>query len=432
MDDSETLLANMTLPPTPTSVIIGNLVAGSSYSIRAAAWTLAGVGPASDPASFTMEVLSFQQHPQAPTLDDELDGDVDGVDPYTHFDNRGLKPPVGGVATPLMKETWIIVAIGVTLLAILCLFLAVLFIRRRWIRNKAMSSVQKSRVLELNGGSVGLGEGNLLHSVCSGSSGTRDLLWSRGWHSGGTGHHHSRSGTVSASQKEAEMEAQNPLLAQQPHQPYGNSGIAPPEYAELLNQHSCQQQQHQSDQSQLSLSSFLPRRNNNNSMGMLMQAQMQAPPSAYATTTLVNPSARGHGPYSSKSSGGDSSSGSYIVGNVEDRNAPGSSSSSHHSRKNSNGFLSNNGSSSHQQQRIPNWADLLPPPPRHPPPPSPAPNNERSTSKDVSIRLKLHFFSFFFFFLTKIIIFFKCFFFFCTGITSTSGVCQTVNEIQFG
>ena len=31
MDDSETLLANMTLPPTPTSVIIGNLIAGSSY-----------------------------------------------------------------------------------------------------------------------------------------------------------------------------------------------------------------------------------------------------------------------------------------------------------------------------------------------------------------------------------------------------------------
>jgi hypothetical protein len=59
MDDSETLLANMTLPPTPTSVIIGNLVAGSSYSIRAAAWTLAGVGPASDPASFSMEVLSY-------------------------------------------------------------------------------------------------------------------------------------------------------------------------------------------------------------------------------------------------------------------------------------------------------------------------------------------------------------------------------------
>ena len=86
MDDSETLLANMTLPPTPTSVIIGNLIAGSSYSIRAAAWTVAGVGPASEPASFTMEVLSFQQHPQVPTLKgDQLDDD----DTYGQFDNRG-------------------------------------------------------------------------------------------------------------------------------------------------------------------------------------------------------------------------------------------------------------------------------------------------------------------------------------------------------
>lgn len=374
MDDSETLLANMTLPPTPTSVIIGNLIAGSSYSIRAAAWTVAGVGPASEPASFTMEVLSFQQHPQVPALNDDLDGDID--DPYTHFDSRGRHSPNGGVATHVVKETWFILAIGGVLLATLCLLVAALVIRRRWIRNKAMSSVQK---VELGGGSGGLVDGNLLHSVCSGSGGARDLLWSRGWHSGGTGHHHhSRSGTVSTSQKEAELEAQTSLLPQQPQQ-YGSSGIAPPEYAELLNQHSSQQ--HQSDQSQLSLSSFLPRRNNNNSM-MLMQAQMQAPPSAYATTTLVNPSARGqqlHGPYSSKSSG-DSSSGSYIVDH-QDRNGGSNSSNSQHSRKNSSGFLSNG--NGHQQQRIPNWADLLPPPPRHPPPPSPAPNGDRPSSKDV-------------------------------------------------
>ena len=406
MDDSETLLANMTLPPTPTSVIIGNLIAGSSYSIRAAAWTVAGVGPASEPASFTMEVLSFQQHPQVPTLkEDQLDDD----DTYGQFDNRGRHSPNGGVATHVVKETWFILAIGGVLLATLCLLVAALVIRRRWVRNKAMSSVQK---VELGGGSGGLVDSNLLHSVCNGSGGTRDLLWSRGWHSGSTGHHHSRSGT---SQKEAELEAQTSLLPQQPQQ-YGSSGIAPPEYAELLNQHSSQQ--HHSDQSQLSLSSFLPRRNNNNSM-MLMQAQMQAPPSAYATTTLVNPSARGqqlHGPYSSKSSG-DSSSGSYVVDH-QDRNGGSNSSNSQHSRKNSSGFLAN-GNAGHQ--RIPNWADLLPPPPRHPPPPSPAPNGDRPSSKDViqyafticsqSVDFIIHFF---------------------LGIPSTSGIRQTLFEIQFG
>lgn len=384
MDDSDTLLANMTLPPTPTSVIIGNLVAGSSYSIRAAAWTIAGVGPASDAASFTMEVLSFQQHPQVPTLHDDLDNDA--VDPYTHFDNRGRHATNGGVATHVVKETWFILAIGGVLLATLCLLVAALVIRRRWIRNKAMSSVQK---VELGGGN-GLGDGNLLHSMCTGSSGARDLLWSRGWHSGsnGGGHLGSRSATVTSSQKEAELEAQTSLLCQQSQQ-YGNSGIAPPEYAELLNQHSCQQ--HETDQSKLNLSSFLPRRNNN--MMMMMQAQMQAPPSAYATTTLVNPSARGqqmHGHHSGKSSG-ESSSGSYVVDNQDRNGGSGSSSNSNnnsrHSRKNSNGMFANsncgnlNGLS---QQRIPNWADLLPPPPRHPPPPSPAPTNDRSATKDVS------------------------------------------------
>lgn len=386
MDDSETLLANMTLPPTPTSVIIGNLVAGSSYSIRAAAWTLAGVGPASEPASFSMEVLSFQQHPQVPALHDDLDSDLD--DPFTRFDS-GNRPPSGEVTTQMVKETWFILAIGGVLLATLCLLVAALIVRRRWVRNKAMSSVQK---VELGSGT----DGNLLHSVCSGSGGARDLLWSRGWHSGSTGNHHhhpSRTGTVSASQKEAELEAQASLLPQQPQQ-YGSSGIAPPEYAELLNQHGSQQQ-HQSDQSQLSLSSFLPRRNNTNNM-MLMQAQMQAPPSAYATTTLVNPSMRGqqqiHGPYSSKSSG-DSSSGSYVVEH-QDRmgcgsNSRNSNNNSHHSRKNSSGFLSNgngNGHQQQQQQRIPNWAELLPPPPRHPPPPSPAPNCDRSASASKDVR----------------------------------------------
>lgn len=110
MDDSETLLANMTLPPSPTSVIIGNLVTGSSYSIRAAAWTQAGLGPASDSAMFTMELLSFQPHPHTPKMDEE---NIDSDDPYSPFGRRGRGE---GVVTHVVQETWFILAIGGVLL----------------------------------------------------------------------------------------------------------------------------------------------------------------------------------------------------------------------------------------------------------------------------------------------------------------------------
>ena len=107
-DSSETLLANMTLPPLPTSVIIGNLGTGSSYSIRAAAWTQAGLGPPSEAAVFTMALLIFQPHPNIPTVIGK------DADPYSHFDkrNRGT-----GVATRVVQETWFILAIGGVLLA---------------------------------------------------------------------------------------------------------------------------------------------------------------------------------------------------------------------------------------------------------------------------------------------------------------------------
>ena len=358
-------------------LLVGNLVAGSSYAIRAAAWTLGGLGPASDDSSFTMELLNFQQNPRPPL--DDLDIDVDDED--NNINKRDRSTDRGEVGTRMIHETWFILAIGGVLLSTLVLLVAALVIRRRWIRNKAMSTMS-SHVHKVELGSAnGLGDETLSRNGRRGNHNTRDILWSRGWPLGqpsNSAHHQSRNGSVLTSQKKAELESQTSLLAQQQ---YSNSG-APPEYAELLNHHidapasACS-----ADQSQLSLSSFLPRRNN-----LMMQAQLQAPPSAYATTTLVNPSLRGQQPpYSGKSSSGDSSSGSYVV---DHQHPNGSRSNSYHSRKNSSAILPNGGHHQQQQQhRIPNLVDLLPPPPRHPPPPSPAPNTERSSHKDVNFFL---------------------------------------------
>jgi len=238
------------------------------------------------------------------------------------------------------------------------MLVAALIVRRLWAKNKAMSSVQK---VEL--GSGGNDELHISHSIRSNGHGNRDLLWSRGWASGSNHSGPGARNTMSTSQKEAELESQKALLP-----PHG----APPEYAELLNQHVS----YPADPSNhhLSLSSFLPRRSNSNSNttnssstvnnNMMMQP---CTPSAYATTTLVNPSTRhmaggggsSSGPYSSKSSTESSTSGSYAV--------------EHRSRKGSG----NNNNSFSAHQRIPNWSELLPPPPRHPPPPSPAPNSDR-------------------------------------------------------
>ena len=352
----------MTLPPTPTSVIVGNLVTGSSYSIRAAAWTLAGLGPATEAATFTMEMLSFQPHlPQQPPYTSSAD-DIDGDDsessnPYNPLGKPGRNG--GGVATQVVQETWFILAIGGVLLATLILLVAALILRRRWVRNKAISSVQKVELSDGSGG--GCSDELMRHSIRSASHGTRDLLWSRGWQSG----HVNRNGSsvLSTSQKEAELEASKALL---PH------GAPPPEYAELLVQHNGPDANH------LSLSSFLPRRssnsnsssngNNNNCM------VMQTPPSAYATTTLVNPSAR-HGPYSSKSSADSSTSGSYAL---DQQHHPAHQERGNRKNGSVNGFLAH-------QQRIPNWADLLPPPPSHPPPPSPAPNSSSRANHDRDV-----------------------------------------------
>ena len=178
MDDSDTLLANMTLPPQPTSVIIGNLVTGTSYSIRAAAWTLGGLGPASDVASFTMELLNFQppnaRIPLAP-LDDDSVLDVD--DEQSSFNNRGRSPGrAEDVTTQMIHETWFILAIGGVLLCTLVLLVAALVIRRRWLRNKAMTTMSSVHKVELSDDTLPHGNGR--RGNHHNGNNARDILWS--------------------------------------------------------------------------------------------------------------------------------------------------------------------------------------------------------------------------------------------------------------
>lgn len=210
LQGSEAYLANMTLPATPTSVIIGGLVAGTSYAIRAAAWTSGGLGPASSATSFIIEALSFQRSGGADVVDPlqpRRNGDIYG--PFDDASN-GITSDV----TQVVQEKWFILVIGGVVLTTLVLVIAALVIRRRWVRKKAMSSVSK---VEPPGDD---------HSTLNGQVRGRDIIWSRGWHS-------AASGAV----KEAEMEAQTTLLPQYADAAIARCGMPPPEYAELLNHH---------------------------------------------------------------------------------------------------------------------------------------------------------------------------------------------------
>lgn len=100
LKDSATYLANMTLPATPTSVIIGGLVPGTSYSIRAAAWTSAGVGPASPSTSLTMDTLSFTHRGSSELSVEGNPNPFDGA------------PRVTSDVAHVVQETWFILAIG--------------------------------------------------------------------------------------------------------------------------------------------------------------------------------------------------------------------------------------------------------------------------------------------------------------------------------
>jgi hypothetical protein len=171
------------------------LVAGSSYAIRAAAWTLGGLGPASDESSFTMEVLNFQQNSRPPL--DDLEVDMEDED--NNFNKRDRSSGRDEVGTRMIHETWFILAIGGVLLSTLVLLVAALVIRRRWIRNKAMSTMS-SHVHKVELGSAnGLGDETHSHSGRRGNNNARDILWSRGWPLGqpsNSVHHPSRNGSV--------------------------------------------------------------------------------------------------------------------------------------------------------------------------------------------------------------------------------------------
>ena len=336
LEETSTNLANLTLlGDSSTSVVIGGLLAGTTYSIRAAAWTSAGLGPASAVKTFHMVSVPASEIAVASIPREEYP-----IDPYGTFGD-----PSSGITsdvTQVVQQPWFIFLLGGLFLAALVMLIAVLMVRGRIAKKKAMtSSVQKSdphcssqdRADSVNGQVRG-----------------RDL-WSRGWH----------SATTASTTKEAELEVKTSLLPQ-----YANSivrcGVPPPEYAELMNQN---QDHHGSGH--LSLSSFLPRK-----------AANMHPPSAYATTTLVAaPSARSHGSYlGSANLKSDSSSCSYTT---DENNASRSS-----CRKSQEGRRHRNENSGGHHQQIPNWADMLPPPPRHPPPPSPAPTNDRQQQLQIA------------------------------------------------
>ena len=333
----ETLLANMTLPATPTSVIIGNLVAGSSYLIRAAAWTSAGLGPPTDAASFTMQASSFSHNSLAPPAND-LYNYSDEV--YTNSEKNDRTD----VPANIVHEKWFILAIGGVVLAILTLVVITLFVRRYWMRNKA-SSVHKS---EFYGNS---GEAEAMFN--SRNSAPREL-WVRERRVGNESKYTYNFTSASSEKKDSDMEAQSSLL---PSRNYGM--MPPPEYAELLNQNDSKVGE--SDHSQMSLSSFLPAH-----ASYEMSKPFQNQLSAYATTTLITASPRepysAHYPPSSSSSSERSKLSSEfkpmspkLRGNVE--------------------FM--------DHQRAPNLTDFLPLPPRYPPPPNAALFSETSED-DVS------------------------------------------------
>lgn len=323
-----TILANLTIPASPTSVVIGGLVAETAYSIQAAAWTLMGLGPASPPVVHQMEVAtSFTKTIDSPQSKEPLDEDDSGSD-------------VQGV-TQVVQETWFILLLGGILLAILCLLVAALLVRRNLAKKKALSALSKSEPIGDPSchGTIGV----------AGSVRGRDAFWPRGWSNSNT----------------KEVDAQATLL------PHGMASlanrplVAPPEYAELLG-HCVSHDQPQQHPGQLSLSSFLPRRNNPTTV-----QQQQPHPAAYATTTLVaHRSAQqqsvNHDPYAASCSAFSASDSSgYTTDELGDR--------CRRAYPSGKSRQSNNSSQGNVVKLLPNLGELLPPPPRHPPPSSPSP-----------------------------------------------------------
>ena len=324
LDGSNTVLANLTLPALPTSVVIGGLVTDEAYSIRAAAWTQIGMGPASDAQVHRMEAMvsSKTLHPGNPYGTEGSERGA-GSDP-----SRDVTADIALV----VQETWFILLLGGILLAILLLLIVALLVRRNLAKKKALS-------LALNKPN-GMDD----HTVINGSVRARDAFWSRGW--------------STAVAKDAEMDAQATLLPHLGTATHNNrTVVAPPEYAELLG-HST------NDQGHLSLSSFMPRRNINNgdhpaayATTTLVTQRTNASP--YATSAAVVPGMMGH-PASSDSSG-------YTTDELGDRSrrAPSGVGPGYLTKTQSRQTSNNN-------VKLPNLGQLFPPPPRHPPPSSPS------------------------------------------------------------
>lgn len=321
---SATFLANLTIPAVPTSVVIGGLVTDVAYSIRAAAWTQMGLGPASQPVVHKMNaVVTSMKTGHSVTSSSKRGEQLADVD---HSDTDS-----GSDMHQVVQETWFILLLGGILLAILCLLVGALIVRRSLARKKALSTIGKADQVDDN---------------VAGSVRGRDVFWSRGWSASSNG------------LKEAEVDAHATLL------PQANSGstlpssslMAPPEYAELLGQ--CNnQEQHPAHQS---LSSFLPRR-----------ALINQHPAAYATTTLVTQRNNGtntiHGfnnPYTTSGTAfSTSDSSGYTTDELGDRHRRGFPSvKTNRSRQAANNNI---------VKVMPNLGELFPPPPRHPPPSSP-------------------------------------------------------------
>ena len=318
----------------------------TAYSIQAAAWTLMGLGPTSNPVVHRMDTIIS-------TSTNQFESPIAKQPSGNENLASGSDSAPQGV-TQVVQEMWFILLLGSILLAILCLLVAALIVRRNLAKKKALLALSKNGLyIDTNcaGGTAGSVRG-------------RDPFCSRGW-STSIGH-------------AKELDVQATLL------PHGDGTTAvvnrpldaQPEYAELLRHNAhhdqgMQQQQqiysHHYHPGQLSLSSFLPRRNVN---------VQQPHPEAYATTTLVTHRSNGASSNQSQSYGNHdqfnascsvfaSDSSGYTTDELGDLSRPGFP----HSGKVTKSRRSNN---SNALKILPNLGEILPPPPRHPPPSSPS------------------------------------------------------------
>ena len=132
------LLANLTIPALPTSVVIGGLVTDATYSIRAAAWTLMDLGPPSPPTIHRIEALPLSTTKISPTLAPPPSKQPNAND--SDSDSSGSLSNM----TLMVQETWFILLLGGILLAILCLLVAALIVCRNLAKRKALSALSKA------------------------------------------------------------------------------------------------------------------------------------------------------------------------------------------------------------------------------------------------------------------------------------------------